>query len=255
MTQVGGNLTRESLWVWRMQIIWQKTHTAGSTRGMCCFSSRWNHSAVCQAWQQSFNTKVCMWVTGKTKKKGWHTATESSPEPKKNLLRQPWSGPSKWLAVNWKRDCASLKNVRAPADGLESGVSVITDPLTHSHGHRCCPRWERSLPVEIQAEGWDLTRDWTHADGRQARAEKPFRLSQGKISPDAKEQNDLRHCLLAIRKQTHFCFTQEVGEYNWINMKSVVFWGSLIWPSLYCRCRVFFKPSKKFLKPQFDQHE
>lgn len=147
---------------------------------------------------------------------------------------------------NLTRESLSLKNVRAPADGLESGVSVITDPLTHSHGHRCCPRWERSLLVEIQAEGWDLTRDWTHADGRHARAEKPFRLSQGKISPDAKEQNDLRHCLLAIRKQTHFCFTQEAGEYNWINMKSVVFWGSRIWPSLYCRCRFFLNPAKSF---------
>lgn len=31
--------------------------------------------------------------------KGRHTATESSPEPDKNLLHQPWSGASKWLAV------------------------------------------------------------------------------------------------------------------------------------------------------------
>lgn len=255
MTQVGGNLTRESLCVMNADYL-AKTHTAGSTRGLCCFSSRWNHSAVCQAWQQSFNAKVCMWVTGKTKKRMTHSHRVQS-RTGQNLLCQPWSGPSKWLAVNWKRDCASLKNVRAPADELESGVNVITDPLTHSHGHHCCPQWERSLLVEIQAEGWDLKRDWTHADGRHARAEKPFRLSQGKISPDAKEQNDLCHCLLAIIKQTHFCFIQEVGEYNWINMNCLkcCFLGLSYMTFTLLQMQCFFKPSKKFLKPQFDQHE
>lgn len=63
-----------------------KTHSAGSTRSRRCCWSRWNHSAVCQAWQQSFNTKVCMWVMGKTKKKKDDTQPQS---PVQNRIKPP----------------------------------------------------------------------------------------------------------------------------------------------------------------------